>query len=191
MSTTPKLNGVFEQARNSLAESLAELRKAETALGELINGEARIEDELAAMKPTFRATNTEQVAKKTALTQQLAEVRAQSRAIEAKTLPRCRESLAMSLTACVSPYREALSRDIAGEKGRLVRTLREFYKTESDAVAAAERSHKLSFWIDHLRVEWSHSCHDVATAQRILARMDNCLKGEALVKWPPVGQSPG
>jgi len=190
--STHKLNGeLFKASRDSLAASLKELTEAQKAYGELVNAEAKLQDELDALKANYRATDSAQVSKKTALVQQLAEVRAQSRAIESKSLPRCREALAVSLTNCVNPYRDKLAEQIAADKVRLVRILKDFYKLESRAVEVAEHSDKIAFLLGCMRVEWSHSCADTDTAQRILNRMDDALAGKALIAWPPLTPSPG
>jgi hypothetical protein len=191
MTKRHALNGAFEAARNELARALGELKTAQSALGELINSEAKLEDELASMKPTFRATNPEMVERKTRLTQQATEVRAQSRLIESKTLPRLRENLAMGLTNCVDPYRDELSKEIASDKGRLLRVLKDYCRDEATAVAMAERTDKIAFLLSHLRCSWVHNCTDTNMAQLVLGRMDSALRGGELIQWPPPVQSPG
>jgi hypothetical protein len=178
-------------ARNALAVALEELNEAQSSLGELINTEAKLEDELEAMAPKFRATDKDAVATKAALTRQAAECRAASRALENKTLPRCREALALALGCCVNPYRDQLCKEIAAEKQRLVRTLKDFYREESRAIEVAERSDKVAFLLNHLRVSWSHSCTDAGMAQLILNRMTDALAGKPIISWPPLTPSPG
>src|SRR5882724_10676601 len=109
MSTKPNtLNGQFKVAR-----------------AELVNCEAKLVDELDAMKPTFKAVDASAVTRKHDLTRQLAEVRTQSRTVGSKRLAQCRERLAGALEHCVEPYREQLGKEIGMEKGRLDRALKD------------------------------------------------------------------
>jgi hypothetical protein len=50
--------------------------------------------------------------------------------------------LAGVLQEAAEPYRQQLAKEIAAEKGRLMKILRDFYKEESTAMAVAERSDK-------------------------------------------------
>src|SRR5262249_53365964 len=147
--TMKPLNGAFLSARNELAKALADLAAAQAEFGELMNHEAKLTDELNAL--TVKATDAGAVEKKAALQRQIAECRSQSRTIETKRLPKARETLSKSLSACVDPYREQLGKEILVAKGRLVRVLKEYYHEESRAIEVAERSDRIGFLIFNLR----------------------------------------
>jgi hypothetical protein len=189
MNTKTKLNGNFELARAGLAAALDELQSAQNEYGTLLNLEATLSDQLNGL--TVKASDSAAVEKKSSLQHQIAECRSQSRVIESKRLPKCRERVAGALSECSSPYREQLGKEITAERTRLVRTLRDFYRDESAAVAAAERSDKISFLISHLRITWANNTADVAMAQLVLGRMKHSAQGQPLIEWPPPEPSPG
>jgi hypothetical protein len=189
MNTKTKLNGVFSNARDSLAKALDELSTAQSELGTLINTEAELQDALNGL--VVKPSDANSVSRKTTLQNQIAEARHQSRAIETKRLPRAREGVAMALTACVEPYRDQLGMEIEVERNRFLKTARDYYREEAKAVEVAERSDKIAFLLSHLRIVWGHNCTDVSLANLVLARMDAAMKGAPLIEWPPPEPSPG
>jgi hypothetical protein len=187
--TTHKLNGAFKETRDALVSALAELKAAESEYGDLLNCEARLQDDLDALASKFKATNESDVERKTKLTQQVTEVRAQSRAVE-KRLAKCREVLAGALNSAVEPYRQQLAREVAAEKNRLVKFLAPFYREESKAHVVAERCDKLAYWAAHMRCAFANE-PTPQMAELVLTRMNDAMEGRPLIQWPNVGISPG